>query len=163
MPLITISGTQINFPNSSSSPNWAEALVQFAEAVQDALNGVAGEYDVVPQVYDMVADVNSNVELPNLAFPVSEVSAVIMTYDVERDPDTATSNNIVRQTGSIIMSYNEDNATNEKWTMAHVFNNSADITFDISDDGTVTFSTSSIATGIHSGKIRYSAKAIKKA
>ena len=43
MPIITIAGTPIDFPSSGREPNWADAVIQFAQATADTLfDGIDG-------------------------------------------------------------------------------------------------------------------------
>lgn len=160
MPLINIAGTLIQFPDSSSNPNWSPAIIQFAEAVESALAGLAGSFDVPPQTYTMVSSVNTNVDLPSLSFPPSQVLSATIGYTILRDPDTATSNNIVTQTGSIVITYNSDGGVGEKWVQTHEFDGDASVTFSVTDVGQVQFSSTSIGVGTHAGQITYYAKSL---
>lgn len=160
MPLINIAGTQIQFPDSATSPNWAEPVVQFAEAVAAALSAVSGPFDISPQVYDMVASVNTNVDIPNLSFPPSEVRSSTITYAIFRDPDTAISGNIVVESGTIIITYSDDALVGEKWIKTRQYEGDASVTFSVTDVGQVQFSSTSIGSGTHEGRITYSAKSL---
>mgnify|MGYP003352840497 FL=1 len=69
MPLITISGTPIEFPDTAQSPDWSTAVILFAQTVADSINAVKGPYDVSTQPFTIDAyPSNSNVTLTNLAF-----------------------------------------------------------------------------------------------
>lgn len=160
MPLINIAGTLIQFPDSSSNPNWSPAIVQFAQAVESALSGLAGSFDVAPQTYTMVASVNNNIDLPGLSFPPSQVLSVNIGYSILRDPDTAVSGNIVVQSGTMTLVYNADGGTGEKWTQSHEYDSNASVTFDVSDIGQVSFSSTSLGVGTHAGQITYYAKSL---
>jgi hypothetical protein len=86
---ITIQSTVINFPSSGSSPNWSEAVIQFAEAVAAALALVVGPFDVAPQTFVMTSNANTNVALPNLTFPPSDVQGAVIQYSVLRQTNGA--------------------------------------------------------------------------
>lgn len=160
MPLINIAGTLIQFPESSSSPNWSSGVIQFALAVEAALAGLAGSFDVPPQTYTMVSSVNTNVDLPSLSFPPSQVLSATIVYTILRDPDIATGSNIVTQSGSFTVTYNADGSVGEKWTKAHEYEGDASVTFSITDVGQVQFSSASIGAGTHAGQITYYAKSL---
>ncbi len=102
MSQIIIQGQIIEFPNSGGSPNWAPAVIEFAEAVEGALAGVAGTYDVAPQVYDIASDVNTLVNVPLLTFPVANVRSAFIRYAIYRVSDTITES----ETGTLEIVYN---------------------------------------------------------
>lgn len=153
---ITISGTIINFPVSGSSPNWSEAVIDFAVAVQDALASFVGPFDIPPQIYIMVSNVNANVNIPNLTFPTSRVQGAEISYSVFRNTSTQT----VSESGSILINYNATAATGSKWEIAREYVGDAQITFTITDTGQLQFSTTLLSGTAFNGKISYQAKAI---
>lgn len=156
MPIINIQGTIIEFPDSAQSPNWADPVIQFAEAVAAALASVAGPFDVSPQIYLMVSNVNTNVALPNLAFPTSNVRGARITYTVFR----TTSTNTVAEEGNIDIVYNPDGPFGNKWEISREKTGDALVTFSITDTGIVQF-TSALLPGLnHQGNIGYTAKAL---
>lgn len=153
---ITIAGTTIQFPLSGADPNWSPAVILFAQLVAQALSGVVGPFDVSPQIFDMTANVNTNVSLPNLAFPTSEVRGAFIRYSVFRQ----TSSTSGSETGTLVATYNPNNPVNQKWEMTRTFaGNNANITFTITDTGQVQFSTTVLAGTSHVGIITYSAQA----
>lgn len=87
--VITIQGTVIEFPSSGQSPNWAPAVIEFAQAVEQALSGVAGDYDVSPQAIDITNGASST-PITALSFPTSVVRSVIIRYSIYRICDDVT-------------------------------------------------------------------------
>jgi hypothetical protein len=87
---ITIQGTVIDFPSSGQSPNWAPAIIEFAQAVEQALSGVVGPYDVSPQVIDIQNGIPGNILA--LSFASSVVRSVQIMYSVYRVHDNAVTN-----------------------------------------------------------------------
>lgn len=81
---IQIQSQIIQFPASGDSPNYAPAIIQFAQAVAAALELVVGPFDVAPQTFVMTSNANTNVSLPNLTFPPSDVQGAIIQYSVLR-------------------------------------------------------------------------------
>lgn len=153
---ITVNGTIVNFPSSGDSPNWAPAVIQFAELVSQALAFSVGAFDIPPQTFVMTANVNNNVSLPNLSFPTTQVSGAIIEYSVLRSTNTT----VVSQTGEIIINYNSSFPTGQKWEINDEHIGMGQTIFTITDTGQVQFSTTLI-TGInYSGIITYQAKAI---
>lgn len=156
---IVINGNIIQFPSSGQSPNWSPAVIQFAQAVAAALNLLVGPFDVPPQTYVMTSNANTNVILPNLDFPPSNVQGAIISYSVFRQT-TDSGAMTVSETGQLIVNYNPTFPTNQKWSISRDYVGNADVTFSISDVGQLEFS-SSLITGLdHTGTIVYQATAI---
>lgn len=162
---ITIFGTTVNFPSSGQSPNWAPAVIEFAQLVEAALSIAVGPYDIPSQTYEIIADSNTNVDLPNLSFPTSNVHGAIIRYAALRtygdiDP--------VSETGVIIVNYNSSAPVGEKWQISREYvggDSSNDglgarITFAISDVGQVSFSSVPLGGTTPEGNIIYTATAL---
>lgn len=155
--LINIAGTPIQFPTSAQSPNWAQAVTDFAKAVEGALSSYVGPYDIPPQVLNIDAsNPASNIDLPNLAFPTSTVRSAFIRYAVFRQTDTVT----VAESGNLQVVYNPANPVNNKWEIARDYVGDASVTFTISDIGQVKYSTATIAGSSHTGQITYVAQSI---
>lgn len=153
---IVIQGTTIEFPSSAESPNWAPALIAFALAVQNALSSVAGPFDVPPQVYTMVANSNTDVSLPDLAFPTSQVRGAFIRYTVFRTTDSTT----VYEIGELQIVYNPVGPVGNKWEISRSFTGNGNLTFSVLDTGQVTFTSSTIAGNGHQGFISFAASAL---
>jgi hypothetical protein len=109
---ITIGDTVINFPTSGTDANWAEAVVEFAEAVQDKLLQVGLPYDLAPQV--LALPEVSTITLGS--FPSAEVRAITLnyaTYRVASSPVTSK-----EEIGVVSVVFNE---TVGQWTLQHEF------------------------------------------
>lgn len=156
---IVIGGTTINLPISGSAPNWAPAIIEFAQAVQDALNGLAGPFDVSPQIFVMTSNVNTNVSLPNLSFPTSTVRGAFIRYTVFRST-TGGGATTVSEAGNMYVTYNPTNTAGSLWEMSRDYVGDANVTFTITDVGQVQFSSASISGSGHTGQIAYTAAAL---
>lgn len=154
---LNISGSIIEFPSSAQSPNWAPAVIQFAEAVTAALSGIAGPFDVVPQIFTLDSyNPGTNVNINNLTFSTTSVRSAVITYDVYRN----TTNGSVYESGILNIVYNVNNPTNNKWEVAQQRTNSASISFSVTDAGQVQFSTTTLSGTNHTGQLAFSAKAL---
>lgn len=153
MPTIIIAGTPINFPDTGNSPVWSDAVIQFAQTVAQTLNGIVGPFDIEPQIYNMVANLNTNVAISNLQFPVSNVRSANIRYDVSR----STNSTSVYEAGNILIDYNPNNPIGNKWSISQDFIGNADITFAITDTGQFTFTTTTISGSNHVGQIAFAA------
>jgi len=155
---INIQGTIVNFPSSGQSPNYAPAVIQFAQLVAAALAFSVGAFDIPPQTFVMSSNVNNNVSLPNLSFPTTQVQGAIIGYSVFR----STSSVVATETGNIIVNFNSSFPVGQKWEISRDYIGNASITFNITDTGQIQFSTTLLAGTGHQGKVTYQAKAILK-
>lgn len=159
MPIITIQGTPIEFPDSGNDPNWAPAVIEFAQAVEAALQGFVGAYDVAPQTYSMVTNVNASpVDLPNLTFPTSDVRGVFIRYTVFRSTDTTSA----YESGDIIATYSASNPSSNKWDVIQRRNGDGKVSIMFSDSGQVQFTSEALSGTNHAGKITYTASALSQ-
>lgn len=155
MPTITISGTVIEFPDSGESPNWAPAIIEFAQAVEGALSGLAGSFDVQPQTFVIDSfNPGSNIDIPNLNFPSSDVRAANIRYTVHRETDTVEAN----ETGMIWIVYNN---TNGNWDISQESADNGQIDFNITNTGQVQFTTITLAGLNHTGFITFAAQSLE--
>lgn len=155
---ITIAGTPIEFPSTAQSPDWSEAIIQFAEAVELALQSAIGEFDVPPQVFTLSNNVNTNLDLPNLSFSTTEVRSVTVEFAVFRSTDS----NITEAKGRLNMLFDDDSST---WLVQReddVGNITSEVTFNVTNQGQVQISTTSLAGTNYQGVISYSAEALQK-
>src|SRR5574343_41563 len=152
---ITIGGTPIEMPSSGASPNWAPAIIEAFQAIESALTGVVGQYDVSPQVYTGDAqNPGTNIDLPSLSFANSTVRSAVINYSVYR----TTSTSDAAEAGILTVVYNPNNGTNEKWEMTREYTGDGSITFNITDTGQVQFTTATLGGTGHYMRIGYSAK-----
>lgn len=166
MTRLLIKGTPVNFPNSAASPNWAPAVIEAVEALTDAVNAITATYDVAPQAQNIDANNSSNdVSLNNLSFPSADVRAATVYYTVFRQTEDSGPPDAqeVTEAGTLEISYNNSRPVNQKWELVRSGQGEAYITFEITDAGQITFSTTAL-TGInHTGIVSYRALAILNA
>lgn len=158
MPTIIITGTPIDFPNSAAAPNWAPAVIQFAELVAAALSEIVGTYDVIPQRFVIdTAPNGSDVPITNLSFSTTNVRGAFIQYSVYRNTSAIT----VSETGNLMIVYNPTNGTGEKWEITRDFVGDADVTFDIDDTGQININLTALAGTAHNGFISYTGRALQ--
>jgi hypothetical protein len=148
----------IQLSDSGGDPNWSSGVIAFAEAVTVALQGVAGPFDVSPQVFSLNAYDSATVVIPLLSFPVSNVLSVQINYSVSRHSTLAN----VADAGVLTMVYNANNPVNSKWELNRIgeSDGGANITFSVNDAGIVSFTTTTITGLNHTGFLCYSARAL---
>lgn len=152
---ITIQGTPIQFPSSGESPNWAPAVIQFAEAVEIALQGVVGPGDVSAQVTDLlnVAGVQT---FPALSFATGVVRSAEIFYYVYRTIDGV----VHLENGKMFIAYNNANPTNQKWELTQTKSGDASVSFDVTDSGLFECTATPLVGTVYTGKIGFMAKAL---
>lgn len=155
---LNIQGTIIQFPSNSQDPSWAPAVIQFAEAVTSALSGLAGTFDVPPQVFVIDAyNPGTNISIPNLSFPTSNVRSAVISYDVYRTASTPTTTAV--EAGQIIIVFDTSAGT---WSKSQERVGDGKISFSITNAGQVQFTTTQIGTTSHTGQIAFSAKSLSQ-
>lgn len=153
---ITIAGTPFPLPESGTDPDWSSGVSNILRALAQTLSVSLGTYDVSPQVYSMVANVNTDVALPNLSFSTSAVRGASIRYAIYRN-STATT---VVEYGDLKLVYNPAGSNGNKWEVARTFVGNASITFTVDDTGQVAFSSTTIGGTGHVGQISYAAQSL---
>jgi len=157
--VITIQGTPINFPSSGASPNWAPAVIQFAEAVEAALQGVVGNFDIVPQTFNITAVPNAvATNIPNLAFSIAEVRGAFIRYSVFRETTSANAS----ETGEFRISYNPNNSPGSQWESNRISTGNASIDLTITDTGQVQITLTALGGSNHVGQFNFTAQALEQ-
>lgn len=156
MPTITIGSTVIDFPNSSSSPNWSPAIIEFAQAVAANLAFAVGPYDIPPQSQAITQEFEGPTDITNLVFSTSAVRAAFIRYSVYRESSTPA---VATETGTISIVYNQTNPSLNKWELSQDKTGDASITFSITDTGQVQFTTTTIGPFV-TGKIYFTAQSM---
>jgi hypothetical protein len=150
---INIKGTPIEFPSTGESPNWAPAVIEFAQAVEEALVTAAGPYDIGQQVYSLITDGTTDV-ITDLNFPSTAVRAAFIKYSVFR---TSTLSTVV-ETGNILAVFDGSD-----WNLtSRDYVGDAQCTFNIDASGQVSITTTAIGGINYSGKVSFSAQALEQ-
>lgn len=158
MPLVTIAGTPIEFPDTGNSPIWSDAVIQFAQAVELALSGVTGAGDLGKQSFPLTGADNpvTNKSISGFFFEPSLVRSVYARYYVYRQTDSLKA----IEAGTLTMVYNPDNSPGSKWEVSRQYVQDAQCTFSITDAGQVQISLASIAGSNHVGKVAFVAQVL---
>lgn len=157
---IKIGSNIIDFPATGASPVWSDAVIEFAQNVEEALKAVFGPYDVAPQilVIDTPADTPAFVTIDNLNFPPTVVLQFIVKYAVTR----TTTLESVAETGTLTALYNPANPMGSKWEVVREAVGDSKITFYVTDNGQVQYDTDLLTGTTHTGKLIFSANALLK-
>lgn len=173
---ITIAGTTIEFPSSAQSPNWAPALIEFAQTVEGALIGLAGPFDVSPQT---LAIVNNGIktDISVLKFNSSEVKSVNVRYAFQRQMETSIGSGVYTkqyETGILTLVCDTTDAISQGWKIQRDYvgnttpieNPSGTISeglmFYIDNSGQVSYDASIMtgANGTYTGTLTFAAQAL---
>lgn len=155
---IIIQGTPIEFPSSGESPNWAPAVIEFAQATEQALLSAVGPYDIAPRVFNLIDNTNSNLPITDLNFPTAAVRAGYINYSVFRTSDSETRSEV----GNIICVFDSSKPVDKKWTVTRDYTGDASCTFKITDEGQVQITTVALSGTYDSGKVSFSAQALQQ-
>jgi len=159
MPIITIGTDQIEFPEVNGDPNWAPALIDFAQKVADRVNSAIGPYDVsrTKLAISNIASEKSN--LPGLLLDPTKIRAIFIRYYIFRKSNTQE----FSESGNILGIYN---VTNTEWTLSTDYVGSgarARIIMSSSDENQMQIEIVDALTGTsYEGEISYSALTLEK-
>lgn len=160
---IIISGTVIDFPSSAQSPNWAPALIEFAQTVESALSGVVGTYDVPVQTIE-INNAGIPTDIAALSFPTNLVRSATVQYAYLRKTSSA----LEHETGTLTVLSSEVG-----WSVQREFAGdttpvenpagtiSSGLMFYINSTGQISYDASILAGTSYQGKLTFSAKALE--
>ena len=141
-----------NIPSSGESPNWAPAVIEFAQTVEDAIASAVGQYDIPNKTFTLVNPVDTTpLAISDLSFPTSAVRAAFVKYSVIR----ITSSETKTETGNIMVVYD-----GSSWTLGRDYVGDANCAFDITSTGQIRITTTALTGTYTSGKISFSAQAL---
>lgn len=155
---LTILGTPIDFPTTSQSPIWSDAIIQFAELVEQALSGLITAGDIAKSSFalDGTHNPGTSVNITGLSFDPGTIRAIFIRYSVYRNTSATT----VTECGTITAVYNGTLGSGLKWENSVQKVGDASITFAITDAGQVQFSTTTLSGTGHTGKIAFVAQTL---
>jgi hypothetical protein len=164
---ITIAGNVIDFPSSAQSPNWAPALIEFAQSVETALSGVVGPYDIAPTTINIV-NTGIKTNILTLAFPTNVVRSVVVKYGFLRKTDSPS--DLQYESGTLTLTSSENN-----WEIQREFVGNTNpieslsgtitsgLMFYIDSSGQLSYDAAILAGTNYQGKLTFSAQALEAA
>lgn len=157
--IIEIQGTPIEFPSTGESPNWAPAVIQFAQSVEQALLAGGSPYDIAPQVYSIPADnyPTSDIEIPNLFFSSLLVRSAVVSYSLFFIGPSPLST-VTSETGTLTCFYNGSTWTLTRDYVGEAINGT--VQFVISSSGQISIKQGLNLAGYTDSKISFSAKTL---
>ncbi len=157
---IVIQNTEIQFPTSGESPNWAPAMVKFAKAVENALNASVGPYDVAPQVQVMDNNGFTDADITNLSFPPVDVNQVVIDYSVQRSI-TEVVDKIYTEGGVLTCTYRPEDGV-DPWSFTQTKTGDAQCEFTVEPSGQIKVSFTALpgSSVTHRGIVSFRARAL---
>lgn len=165
---ITIGSTIIDFPSSAQEQNWAPNVIEFAQAVEDALSALIGPFDIgvrIMNIDDYAADASPGfiqvtdavkpLEFPTATFPGLGVRSAIVTYAVYRKTSLETRT----ETGTLTLLYNDSNT----WEIQRDYIGDANCYFQVTSSGRVEIKLDALTGTDVNGRVTYQAKALVQA
>jgi hypothetical protein len=160
LPILTIQGTPIDFPDDGNSPDWAGTVIQFAQAVTLALSGLTSPGDLGKNYFPLTSAQNpvTNLAITGFVFDPTSLRSVYARYYVFRTTDMVT----VAEAGTFTMVYNPTNPTGSMWETSQSFVGNAQVTFTVTDAGQVEITTETLAGSNHSGTVGFVAQVLSQ-
>lgn len=154
--VINIKGTPIVFPSTGESPNWAPAMIEFAEATADAIDTAVSPYDVPATVVNIIqAQIGPTFNISSLSFSTNVVRSVVISYSIILNKAVGTNS----ESGTVYAYYDLSNTP--YWAVSRDYIGETYSDIGISNNGDVQL-TISTAYGYTSGKISFSAKVLEQ-
>lgn len=157
---LTIAGTTYNYPTSGEDPNWAEEASGWAEAVTEALNTLLSPGDILQMTYP----IDNNIQVPEiingLLFDSAIVRAANVSYTVYRTSIDVPSGQV--ETGSILLTFDDNASVGSKWKFSQNLSGTAGVSFSVTDNGQIYYTSTDIGDTGYIGTIRFSAKTLSR-
>lgn len=149
---VTVGNKTFEIPDPGEKIGWAEDTTDYLIAVADALATVQGPNDILQTSSALANNVTTPTAIPNFLFDTSDVLSIDCDFFITRVFDSGTST--VAESGKIIGSYD-----GSEFTISVDSEGDSGITFDITNVGQVTY-TSSNLTDHQSSTIVFKARTI---
>lgn len=153
---LVIQGTTYEIPSPGESPDWAEGLLAWIQAINEAVNLLLGPDDILPRSANLLNNQAAPVLIRGFFFNPATVRAANIQYTIFRQ----TANTTVVENGEILLNYNGDAPATEKWKISQDRSGNAETLFTITDDGQFYYTSSDIVGANYTGTLRFQAKSL---
>jgi hypothetical protein len=157
MPItLIINSIPYQYPIPGDSPGWGEGATDWAEAVTEVLNDLVSPTDILQTTFSVANNNTSSANVSGLSFNTGLVRAAFIKYSIYR---VSTSNPSGQsEGGEMIAVYDNSAATGNKWSLTQgPVNGNSGITFTMTDNGQVQYTSTDIGTPGYSGIMKFSA------
>lgn len=152
---LTVNNKVFNYPGPGEDPGWGEDATSWAEEVTTVLNSILGAGDILETTFNIANNISSPTTVVGLTFDTGTVRSANITYSIYRVTDSSPSGNI--ETGEIALVYDNSASSGNKWLLAQKIDGDAGVTFDITDAGQITYTSTNIAGANYSGVLKFKA------
>lgn len=152
---LIVNGETFNYPQNRDNPGWGPDATDWATAVTNVLQSLAGTGDIL----QTPANINNNqvvaASIPGLSFDPTQVRAAIVEYSVYRVTTGVGATELV-ESGSMYPAFKNVAGV---WDMPIVGGQGAGIQFTILPSGQIMYTSSNISGSNYSGLIKFRARA----
>jgi hypothetical protein len=156
--VLTINGTNYEFPESNENPNWAQDITAWATALSSVANRVLTVNSEIGVGSQYINNLASTTVITDLLFP-NTIQAANISYVVDRSSVSTPAG--IFETGIIQLIYDVNGSAGNKWFLYQTKYGDAGIAFTVSDAGQISYTTTDITSNGYAGKIRYSVNTFK--
>ncbi len=155
--IIEIQGTPIEFPSTGESPNWAPAVIQFAQSVEGALSLVVNDDDIPSQTLNLtLQDISGPRDVTNLLFSPSRVRSAHIDYSLYFVDGSSV---VQTESGTLTLLYNGATWATSREFFGEVVVGGSLTTFTVTSAGQVQIQVNSLASYTQA-TISFSAKTL---
>ncbi len=146
------------YPDPGEDPGWGEASSDWAEAVTDVLASLLSSGDILETTFNVANNVSSPANITGMAFNTGTVRSAIITYSIYRVSSITLSGKA--ETGQLYIVYDNSASSGNKFLLTQEATGNSGITFDITDAGQFTYTSTDIGATSYSGVMHFTAKAL---
>lgn len=154
MPDLKLNNQVYDYPSAGKEPSWGEGATDWAEAVTDTLNSLAGTGTILET--QVTIDNNTTKPVTGLLFNEAFTEGIEVTYRISRKTDSVE----YSEKGSLSIVYKPSSV--EKWFMSRVIDSGDDslVALDINSSGQVIYTSTPLAGANYTGVIVFKTKNI---
>ena len=156
--VLTLNGKTFNYPEQGEDPLWGEDSTAWAQEVTDTLNDLSSPGDILQTTFTVGN--NTSGDVIGLLLDTGTVRSAVVNYSVYRISDTNPSGKA--EEGEMHLVYDSSAGAGQKWLLSIEKTGNSGVTFNIDDDGQVTYVSSDIGSLGYSGSMRFRAKALNQ-
>lgn len=157
---LTINNKTFNIPVAGEDPGWGEDTTGWIREVNKVVNSLFGPGDILETTFNVANNVSSSADIVGLAFNPSTIRAAHIEYSIYRISDSETSGNA--ETGEIKLIYDDNASSGNKWSFSQEYTGDAGVTFDITDTGQLTYTSTDIGATGYTGTMKFKATALSQ-
>jgi hypothetical protein len=155
MSNLTVNNNTYAYPDPGSEPGWGKEATGWAEDVTEVLDSVAGS-GTINETQSTINNIATNEDVAGFVFNPALVEGAEVSYKIFRKTDSVE----YSEKGTFSINYKPGAA--EKWfiTRAITAGDDALVSFDITIDGQVQYTTTAISGSNYQGYIRFKTTSI---